>query len=204
MPRWMSTSVALVSFLSLSPAAEAGEYSLGGKLYVQVFKDPNTLGAGLSHDHVMISKDFTGTAAFDLSDPSACNISITVPVASLDVDPDYMRQAVGYDTMLTASQREDVRSNMLAEDQLNAAAHPNITFQSTSCTASSISGNLTIRGQSQAVTMNANITEDGEQFTARGSLEIRATQFGFRPYSALMGQLKNRDEMTLTISLQSR
>ena len=160
MPRWMSTSVALLSFLSLSLTAEAGEYPLGGKLYVQVFKDPDTLGAGLSHDHVMISKDFTGTAAFDLSDPSACNISITVPVATLDVDPDYMRQAVGYDTMLTASQREDVRTNMLAASQLNAAAHPNITFQSTSCTASSISGNLTIRGQSQPVTMNASITED--------------------------------------------
>ena len=204
MPRWMSTSAILLSLLSLSPTADAGDYSLGGKLYVQVFKDPDTLGAGLSHDHVMISKDFTGSATFDQSDPGPCSISITVPVSSLDVDPDYMRQAVGYDTMLTASQREDVKSNMLAENQLNAAAHPNITFQSTSCTASSISGNLTIRGQTQPVTMEAAITEDGEQLTARGSLIIRATQFGFQPYSALLGQLKNRDDMTLTISLQSR
>lgn len=194
----------LFAAMIVSTPAQAGTYTLGGKLYIQVFKDPDTLGAGLSHDHVMVAQNWTGSATYDSADPSGCNISITVPVSNLDVDPDYMRQAVGYDTLLSEGQRDDVRTNMLAASQLNADAHPNISFQSTSCTASSVSGNLTIRGSTQPVTMQATIEEDGSQFSLRGQLSIRATQFGFQPYSAMLGQLKNRDDMTLTVRVSNQ
>lgn len=200
----MSRWIAAAALATLSLPAAAADYNLGGTLYIQVFKDPETLGAGLSHDHVMVAKGWSGTASYDAADPGSCNISITVPVSSLDVDPDYMRKAVGYDTMLTADQRDDVRKNMLASSQLDAGSHPNITFQSTSCTASSITGNLTIRGKSQPVTMNAQLSEDGSSFSAKGQVTIRATQFGFQPYSALFGQLKNRDDMKLTVKLENK
>ncbi|MFT4975520.1 MAG: polyisoprenoid-binding protein YceI [Myxococcota bacterium] len=203
MTRWMPAIT--LATLAMSPAAaHAGDYNLSGTLYIQVFKDPDTLGAGLSHDHVMVAKGWSGSASYDAAAPGSCNISVTVPVSSLDVDPDYMRQAVGYDTMLTADQRADVKKNMLAATQLNAAAHPNITFQSTSCTATAISGNLTIRGTSRPVTLTAQIAEDGTSFSAKGQVGIRATQFGFEPYSALFGQLKNRDDMKLTVKFQSQ
>lgn len=200
----MSRWIAAAALASLSLPAAAADYNLGGTLYVQVFKDPETLGAGLSHDHVMVAKGWSGSASYDAANPGACNISITVPVSSLDVDPDYMRKAVGYDTMLTADQREDVRTNMLASGQLDAGSHPNITFQSTSCAADSITGNLTIRGKTQQVTLNAKIAEDGSSFSAKGQVTIRATQFGFQPYSALFGQLKNRDDMKLTVKLENK
>jgi len=205
MSRWITPAAAAVlSGLALSSPAHAGDYTLGGTLYIQVFKDPETLGAGLSHDHVMVSRGWSGTASYDAADPSACNISITVPVNQLDVDPQYMRQAVGYTTTLDDTQRGQVKEHMLAEGQLNGAAHPNITFQSTTCTADSISGNLSIRGSSQPVTIKTKMSEDGSSFSAKGQLTIRATQFGFQPYSALFGQLKNRDDMKLTIKLESK
>lgn len=192
-------------FTLSSSAAFAGDYTLSdgqGLLYIQVFKDPDTLGAGLSHDHIMRATGWTGKASYDAANPGACSISITVPAAQLAVDEDNMRQRVGYDTTLSSSQREEVKGHMLATSQLNANAHPNLTFQSTSCTANSISGNLTIRGKSQTVTVPMQISEDGSSFSASGSVKIRATEFGFQPYSALFGQLKNLDEMKMTINLK--
>ncbi len=55
----------------------------------------------------------------------------------------------------------------------------------------------------QPVTLNAAVAEDsGIKIT--GSLQITASQFGFEPYSALLGQLKNQDNMDLKIKLVGR
>ena len=37
-----------------------------------------------------------------------------------------------------------------------------------------------------------------------GSIGITASQFGFDPYSALFGQLKNRDNMDLKVKLVAK
>ena len=193
-----------LGLLTLSPAVLAADYAMdtsSSDLYVQVFKDPDTMGAGLSHDHVVQAANWNGAISWDAADPSSCAIAVSVPVNRMVVDESSMRQRVGYDTTLSDGQREDVREKMLGEDQLNGTAHPLITFRSTSCTSNSITGDLSIRGVSKSVTMSANITADDTSFSASGQLNIRATQFGFQPFSAMLGQLKNRDDMTLHIKL---
>ena len=197
------TPIAIVAFLILNPYSNtlAKDYNLGGKLIIQVYKDPDTLGAGIAHDHVMLARDWVGTASYDSLRPSACEIKIKVPVDALEVDPESLRKALGYTTRISADQRNDIRTHMLSESQLNAQVYPNITFRSTECTDRSVSGTLTIRGKSQLVTMRTRISENGKSFSAHGSLTIRASQFGFQPYSAFFGQLKNRDDMKLTIKV---
>ena len=196
------TFIVWVGLLSAtSSLCFAEDYKLGGKLYIQVYKDENTLGASLAHNHVILAKEWTGTASYDSNQPENCKVTITIPVVSLDVDPDSMRQALNYPTMMNKEQRAKIRTHMLSKDQLYIDVHPVISFQATQCSSDSVTGILTIRGKSQRVSVPAKIKEDGRSFSALGTLIIRASQFGFQPYSSLFGQLKNRDDMKLTIDI---
>jgi len=193
-----------VGLLAVPQSVLGADYTMdatSSELYVQVFKDPDTLGAGLSHDHVIQAAGWNGSISWDSADPSSCAIVVSVPVNRLVVDEPSLRQRVGYDTTLSDSQREDVRGKMIGDGQLDGATYPLITFRSTSCNSDSITGDLSIHGVAKSVTMAATIAADDANFSASGQLSIRASQFGFQPFSALMGQLKNRDDMLLHIKL---
>ena len=203
MTHWTRLGAMVLLGTVVTATADAADYTISNDtlLYIKVYKDPDTLAAGISHDHAIKAGTVNGSIAWDAADPSTCNISLTIPVSSLSPDETWLRKAAGLEGELDDDMREDVKKNMLSTGQLNADAYPNITFQSTSCTTSSISGNLTIRGVSKAVQMATNVTADDTSFKASGSVSIKASEFGFEPYSALFGQLKNRDGMELKIKL---
>ena len=58
-------------------------------------------------------------------------------------DEDHMRKLAGIEGSLDAGQREDIKENMLADDQLDVGAYPNITFKASSCEGSAPS--VTVR-----------------------------------------------------------
>ena len=174
------------------------------RLLVRVYRDPDTMGAGLSHDHVILARSLSGSVTWHPTDPTACDIQVRLPVRQLDPDPPRLRARLGLEGTLSEKQRGQVKKHMLADDQLHGDAHSHITFTATSCAATEgavvVNGKLTIRGETRSVQTILQVDlSDG--FHAAGTLPIRATQFGFEPYTALMGALKNQDEMTLDIRL---
>jgi len=176
-----------------------------GLLWVQVFKDPDTVAAALSHDHIIAAYGWSGTATWDAEDPSKCAVSIKVPVSGLDPDAPSLRKMVGLEGELSESQRGEVKGHMLGKSQLNSSKYGTIRFTSTSCSSAgktvTVTGDLSIRGQAAPVTASLSVTADGATFTAKGSFTAKATDFGFDPYSAMMGALKNRDKMTFGIDV---
>jgi polyisoprenoid-binding protein YceI len=170
---------------------------------VQVFKDPDTVASNLSHDHVIVATGWSGTVHWDPSDPAACRIDIKVPVSGLVNDEEAMRKRVGYDTVLDAGQRGEVKDNMLAAGQLDAKSFPSITFTSTRCEPAGdkvkIAGNLSIHGVAKAIAPLFSLSADGHELSASGGFSAKATDFGFQPYSALLGALKNKNEMRFTV-----
>ena len=191
------------------PAPAPVNYAISaakGLTYIVVLKDPDTLAAGLSHDHAIVSTGHSGSFTWNAADPAACRLDVTVPVAKLQPDLPAARKAAGFEGDLSEGQREDVRKNMLDSDQLNGSAHPNITFKSKGCSggdgAFEVSGDLSIRGKSKAVVLKGKLSADGSSFRISGKLPLKATEFGFEPYSAMFGQLKNRNDMTLVVDLQ--
>ncbi len=169
-------------------------------LYVQVFKDPSTLGAGLSHDHVVAATAWSGKVTWDTANVAACKISITVPTSGLVNDETSLRQKVGYTVMLDDGDRAEVKEHMLGSDQLGASSYPNITFASTSCSApGTVTGTMSLHGVGKTVSAPFTITADGANFTAKGTWKVKLSDFGVQPFSALFGQLKNLDEMKFTI-----
>ena len=191
---------------TMAPAATYHLDPAGSRLFIMVYKDPDTIGAKLSHDHVVAARGWTGSIVWSPDDPASCKVEVSVPVSKLDPDPPALRKRAGFKRMLTDGDRADVKSNLLATDQLWASKHPTITFVSSKCASQAgakvtVSGDLTIRGVKRRVKVKMKVGIDPKtgEMTASGSLVLRHTWFGFEPFSAMGGALKNKDEMRLFI-----
>ena len=125
------------------------------RLLVRVYRDPDTMGAGLSHDHVILARSLSGSVTWHPTDPTACDIQVRLPVRQLNPDPPRLRARLGLEGTLSEKQRGQVKKHMLADDQLHGDAHSHITFTATSCAATEgavvVNGKLTIRGETRSV-----------------------------------------------------
>ncbi len=177
-----------------------------GLVYVQVLKDSGTLASGLSHNHVIRAAGLTGTVVWDADDASACRVDLSLPVHALDVDPLWLRERVGYTGRLGEADRRSIRKNMLSRSQLDAETHPDVLFRSTGCSGSEgsfeVAGELTVRGVSSQVEALMRVDADGTSLSARGGFTARTTDFGITPYTALLGALKNRDELQFSLHIE--
>ncbi len=177
-------------------------------LALLVYKDPGTALASQSHDHVITAQGWTGFVTWSQGDNSGCKVTFDVPVKGLSPDQPAMRKRFGLDSVLSDGQRSDVKENMLDKDQLNAGAHPQIKFVAKSCSGASgkvnVKGSLTIRGVTKSVSMPMQVTASDAEFAAKGQLTIKATDYGFEPFSAAFGALKNKNEMKLHVDVKAR
>ena len=184
-------------------------YSYGASdslLYIEVWKDESAWGSGWAHDHVIRASNWTGTVDYHIEDLGECTLRFSVPVDDLIVDESSMREYVGLDGEVSSSDRETVKEHMLGSDQLYSARYAEIDFQASSCTRGSggalvVSGSLTIRGQTEQVSTDLDMKIRGGQLYLSGVLDIRATQFGFDPYEAYAGAVRNLDEMRISLDL---
>jgi polyisoprenoid-binding protein YceI len=193
--------------VSAADAAGEGEIFVrdegSSMLYILVFKDPDTLAAGLSHDHVVRATGWTGSFRWDPKDPKACDVQISVPVDKLAVDEPHMRKKVGFESTVKDSDRAKIKKTMLGEKQLYSETHPTISFASRKCTGMDggvvVAGMFELRGKKRPVAIEMKVARQGKRLTATGELKLKATDFGFDAFSAGLGALKNQNEMKLTV-----
>jgi polyisoprenoid-binding protein YceI len=107
---------------------------------------------------------------------------------------------------LSASQRADVVKAMRAPDQLDVARHPTIRFESTSVVPAKegplrVSGRLTLRGVTREVSFPVRVGLEQGTLRGRATLAFLQSSFGYQPYRALIGAIRNRDEVTLHVDL---
>ncbi len=194
--------------LVLAVQAEPQRYVLDpdkSKLYVQVFKDDSTLAAALAHDHVVLATSWQGKVLVDPEKLAACVAEVTVPVAGLRADLPEMRTLVGYKKMLSDSRQKTVGKQMRAKKQLDANNFSQITFRSQSCSGTKkellVNGKLTIRGKSKAVTITLQVFHSNNSIRAKGTFTAQHSDFGFSPYSAFFGTVKNRQDILFVINV---
>lgn len=65
-----------------------------------------------------------------------------------------------------------------------------------------VTGSLTLGGKTRTLETTLDVSLD-DGFVATGRLKIKATDFGFEPYTAMLGALENRNQMTIRIELRS-
>ena len=213
----------LLGFSALQSAnAEPREYQVNhnaSELYVTVYKDNSTLMSGFAHNHAIMAKNWTSSIVWDPEDATACKISISLPVKDMVVDSDHAREQAairepneeikkGFLKGISESDRKKVRKNMLSKGQLNADTYSTITFESTSCTDSNISGSFTMRGKSNDISMPIRLKQapnnDAWTLSIKGSFPVKATQYGFKPYSDLGGAVANQDKMIVHVKIRAK
>lgn len=172
-------------------------------VYVLIRYDRDTLIAG--HDHAARATELSGTVVWDPTGATPCRVEVVVPVRGLKVDSPGLRTRAGLEGDTPAGDLPKIEKNMLSSDQLDADRFPEIRFRATSCAGTSgkvvVEGELTLRGVTKAVKTTMTVKEDGAAFSASGVLKIRHTTFGFKPFSAALGALKNEDELKLVLEL---
>jgi polyisoprenoid-binding protein YceI len=198
----MFSLLALVQIATAAPQ-EVAFLSNKGVLYVQVYKAA-TFVADFSHDHAIQAVGWSGKGTWDAEDYSSCKISISVPVNNLQVDKPEIRKLAGIEGTISESMRQDVKKHMLSDIQLNADKYPMITFESTGCEGSggsmTLKGNFTMHGNTKAISIPVTVSND-DGLSIKGSFPVKATDYGFEPYSAMFGAVGNKDEMKITFDL---
>jgi polyisoprenoid-binding protein YceI len=189
----------------LAAQAAPTTYTLSkGHLAVLVRYDRGTLVSG--HDHILTTDDFEGSVTWDPEDLSACQVNIQFPAKTLVVDGPGMRERYGLEGETSDGNRESIKDNALGKKQLHADEHPTISFASTGCEAKgekvAVTGSLTVHGTPATVTALMEVEATDSSFSANGSFDANHADFGMKPYSALLGTLKNDERLTFFIDVE--
>jgi polyisoprenoid-binding protein YceI len=173
-------------------------------LVVQIFRDG--VAAKLGHDHVVQATTFSGRVTYDPSAPTLSSVAAEVRTATLTVDDAETRRRFGLEGQPSTKEVAEIDKSMKAEGQLDVAKFPLITFTSTTITPQAqdrylVTGQLTIRGVTRAVQFPANVVMEGNVFRATATFTFMQSAFGYKPYSALLGAIKNKDAVMLHIDL---
>ncbi len=167
---------------------------------VQLFK--TGAGAVLAHDHVVRATTFTGQVQIDFAAPASSSIMIEVQTASLKADEPTIRQKYNLPSQLSETDRQQIQETMMSTSQLDVAHYPVIKFTSTQIETQTtglytVTGRLTIRGVTQSVTFLAHVEQHDKALHAHGSVRFKQSSFGYEPYSAFFGAVRNQDKVLL-------
>jgi polyisoprenoid-binding protein YceI len=167
------------------------------------------VAAGLAHDHVVAARRVSGTIVFDPEQPQRSAIRIRVDARSLDPDPPALRRKYGMQSILDRDDRREVARNLHGRDQLHTSKYPRLTFVSTAVSrmkrdAYRVSGKLTLRGVTRKTAFRARVVRKQGILRATAHVRLRQSDFGYQPYSAALGTVKVKDEVTLNIYLEGR
>lgn len=195
----------LASFLPQS--SHAAQYMIDparSQLVVQLFK--TGLGAGLAHDHVVAAKNYSGQIQLDPNAPTAAQIAVEVDATTLVVDDPETRRKYNLPAGLSDENRREIQQTLESEGQLYVRRHPKIRFRSKRITLEKegqyiVTGDLELRGVTQVVSLSVQAELHEPVLRAKGSGRFLQSSFGYRPYSAFWGTVRNQDEVILHIDI---
>ena len=198
---------ALILACVAQPAARAAEGVplRGGEsnIYALVHKDG--AASSMAHDHVIQATGATGFLVFDPAEPESLSVSVSIPTSGLLPDEDAMRTLVGLPDVLTPTQREEVKTHLLGDSQLAGDLHPTIEFKSTSLTVDSgtylVTGDFSLRGVTKSITVPLKVAPSEDGVHLKGRFAILQSDYGYEPYSALLGALSVKDQVDIVVDL---
>jgi polyisoprenoid-binding protein YceI len=174
-------------------ALATGTTTLGpenASLQVKTYREGMAARAG--HDLVIDVTRWEGSVAI-APDPESSTIELTADPRSLEV-----REGLGGVRPLTDKDRTEIRGTI--DDKL-LRGQP-IEFRSSAVRPAdggerlTVEGELTMAGRTQPVTAQLEVDA---QDRVRGTIALRQSDWGIKPYRGLMGALKVRDELEIVV-----
>ena len=169
-----------------------GTYNLGpSDGTVQVKTGRQGMAAKVGHDLTLDAANWKATLTVD-DDPSRSEVNATIEPRSLAVTA-----ATGGAKPVSENDKKDIAKNIVG-----LLGNGSITFTSTSVevhdTAVKAVGELSVAGQSRPVTLDLTVTPDGR---LTGGMTLVQSEFGIKPFSAMMGALKVKDEVEVNLDV---
>lgn len=155
------------------------------------------LGA-FAHDHKLAVKDFSGTVR---------GISRGLQLASFDLS--IVADSLTLVDNVSESDRKEIEASM-KQKVLETARFPTISFRSIGVTvdgtkdASSsvrVVGNLWLHGVGHKITIPMTVAVQGDSLRAIGTTKLHQTHYGIEPYTAAIGTIRVKDEVTLSFDI---
>jgi polyisoprenoid-binding protein YceI len=179
--------------LLLAISASAAERTIdpaASRLTVRVWK--TGLFSAFAHNHDISAPITSGT----VSDGNKASVKFVVNARGMKV----------LDSEAAASTRAEIEHNMLSDQVLNAQQYPEIAFESTGIQTAdnggyTVSGNLTLHGQTHPVRVAVKQRSPGEY---EGNAKLKQTTFGIQPISIGGGAVKVKDEIDIAFTIVLR
>jgi len=148
----------------------------------------------VGHDLVIEAGKWTAKVNVDADDLTKSSASVTVDTRSLDVV-----SGQGGAKPLSDKDRRDIKEN-IDKKVLKTDKFPDITFtssrvESKGADKATVHGDLTIMGTSRPASMDITIAGD----KANGTMTLKQSDWGIKPFSALMGALKLADQLEIRV-----
>jgi polyisoprenoid-binding protein YceI len=174
-----------------------GTYNLGpsdGKLQVRTGRQG--MASKVGHDLTLEASNWKATVTVD-AEPAQSEVQATIEPRSLEVV-----SATGGAKPVSEKDKNDIKKNIAG-----LLGNNSITFRSTSVKARddnnvTVTGDLAIAGQSRQVTLDLTMQPDGETARLQGRVPIVQSNFGVKPFSAMMGALKVKDEVEVELEVK--
>ncbi len=197
------------------PVLDTAEYERAAKAGQDVFAiDPGESDvwilvdaagplAGLGHRHAISSRDLEGFALFSSGRSSA---DLRLALQALKVDDPAARRHLGFDDTISEDAIAGTRAHML--DSLQAGRYPALYVHIGELRAAKGSttavGSLYLHGTSNAIEVPVDVRRNDKELHISGSFQVRQTDYGITPYSALHGALQVADTLDVSFSLTGR
>ena len=158
--------------------------------------------ARFGHNHVVSSADLQGFV-LHADDMLASRFDLFLPLDRLIVDDPAIRaeEGPGFASAVSEKDRQGTHANMLGEKALDSVQFPFLQISGkvaeVSLSTLTLKIDINLHGQSQSLQTVANITEGSDGLIVQGSFEVRQSDFGIEPFSALLGRLRVLDEVKI-------
>ncbi len=169
------------------------------ELTVWTYKDG--LLARLAHDLALAATGFSATAEVE---GDLVRVEVRAPVAGLRVRGQVKRGEV---VPLGDKEHRDIADNVKGPRVLDGARHPEVLYRGEGRRAGDrvrLEGALTLRGASRPLAVEGRWQAAGGEVTASGEVELRPSEWGIEPFTALMGALKVQDRVRVSWTLRYR
>lgn len=184
------------------------------------------MAARFAHNHLVYPEEFAASLSIEGTDVSTAKFALKFPVAKLVVDaPEgHERWYPGIEkagildkpfNKLDAGDRKTIAEHMLAKDQLDAQQFPDISAKVTSVRAEPTaqgkqnythlaSVEFTVHGKTVTRDCPVSIAMNGENVIIDAIGLFKFSEFGIKPYSAMLGAVRNSDEFHVFVHAVAR
>ena len=201
----LSAALAVIACLSGGPQASHFATTNSARYKIDASQSHFTVRAfaggflsAFAHDHTIAIRDFAGHANFTYGTVEPASLEMTIKAASLEITD-----------KVSTGDRQKIEGTM-RDEVLEIAKYPDISFKSTSVSASKtgegqyqarISGELTLHGVTRPVALTAQLEFGDKTLRAKGGFAVKQSNFGIKPVSVAGGTIKVKDDLKFTFEI---